>query len=197
MLFGVKGANINSMKLYLKASIITLVVGLILAGLFWQWSRATLPQGVETVSRLDEMETKGLPDFELADLSGKSKKLSDFKGQVVILSFWASWCAPCLDEFPSMIELVEKMGGKVQLVAVSQDSSREDVEAFLKSFPKSNHPNIHILWDEKHLVGQQYNVERLPESFVSNKEMKLVRKIGGSINWATEDAINFMQDLAK
>ncbi len=185
------------MKLYLKASVVTILVGLVLAGLFWMWSRATLPAGVERVTRMDEMEATGLPDFELKDMDGKSVKLSDFKGHVVILSFWASWCAPCLEEFPSMIELVEKMDGKVHLVAVSQDSAREDIDAFLKSFPKSKHPQIHILWDEKHSIGQQYDAERLPESFVADKNLKLVRKIVGSINWSTPDALSFMKELSE
>jgi hypothetical protein len=84
----------------------------------------------------------------------------------------------------------------VQLIAVSQDSSREDIEAFLKSFPKSKHPQIHIVWDEKHTVGQVYDAERLPESFVTDKNLKLVRKIVGSINWSTHEALAFMQELA-
>ncbi|MGZ5280537.1 MAG: TlpA family protein disulfide reductase, partial [Pseudobdellovibrionaceae bacterium] len=130
------------MKLYVKASIITLLVALVLTGLFWVWSQSTLPQGVQRVTRMDEMETAGLPDFQLPDLDGNVVKLSDFKGKVVIVSFWASWCAPCLEEFPSMIDLVEKMKGKVHLIAGSQDSAKEEIQAFLKSFPKSKHPQI-------------------------------------------------------
>jgi peroxiredoxin len=185
------------MKIYLKAIAATLVVGVILAGLFWKWSQATFSSGTERIGKIDEMETTGIPDFELLDFDGKKVKLSDFKGRALIVSFWASWCAPCLEEFPSMIDLVEKMKGKVQLVAISQDSSREDIDAFLKSFPKSKHKDIHILWDESHAVGQQYGAERLPESFVVNKDLKLVRKIVGSINWATPEAVEFMENLAK
>jgi len=197
-LFNLPGKCQNlPMKLYLKAGLITAIVAAILVGLFWTWTQRTLPQGVGRVTRMDEMETKGLPDFELANLEGKPVKLSDFKGQVVIVSFWASWCAPCLDEFPSMIQLVEKMKGQVKLIAVSQDSAREEIDVFLKSFPKSKHPDIMILWDEKHTVGQLYDAERLPESFVAGKDHKLVRKIIGSIDWATPEALQFMQDLAK
>jgi cytochrome c biogenesis protein CcmG, thiol:disulfide interchange protein DsbE len=185
------------MKLYLKAILITAVVAILLAGLFYKWSQATLPAGVERVTRMDEMEVSGLPDFELPNLDGKQVKLSDFKGQVVIVSFWASWCAPCLDEFPSMIELVDKLKGQVKLIAVSQDSAREEIDAFLKSFPKSKHPDIYILWDEKHTVGRQYDADRLPESFVAGKDLKLVRKIVGSINWATPEAVEFMEALTK
>jgi thiol-disulfide isomerase/thioredoxin len=184
------------MKLYLKAFAITLVVALGLSGMFWKWRQKSLDEAPERIVQIDEMESVGVPDFEVHDLEGKAFHLSDFKGQVVIVSFWASWCGPCVEEFPSMIELVEKMKGKVKLLAVSQDSSREEIEAFLKSFPKSkSQPDIHILWDEDHKVGKQFNADRLPESFVVGKDQKLVRKIVGSINWATEDAIRFMQEL--
>lgn len=183
------------MKLYLKALIITLVVAVGLAGLFWMWRQNTIGGEPVRITQIDEMETQGLPNFEVKNLEGKPVQLSDFKGQVVIVSFWASWCGPCLEEFPSMIELVEKMNGQVKLLAISQDSSKEEIEAFLKSFPKSKNPNIHILWDEDHKVGQQFNADRLPESFVAGKDHRLVRKIVGSINWATPQAITFMQEL--
>ncbi len=95
-----------------------------------------------------------------------------------------------------MIELVEKTKGNVQLIAVSQDSSADEIKAFLKAFPRSANPNIHIVWDEDHSVGRLYNADRLPESFVANREHKLVRKIIGSINWASPDAIDFMKSLS-
>lgn len=185
------------MKLYIKAFVITFVVGVILTLLFWQWSKSTLPTATHSINLMDRMENEGLPDFELKDLNGKTVRLSEFKGQVVIVSFWASWCGPCLEEFPSMIELVEKMKGKVQLLAVSQDSAKEEIDAFLRAFPRSKNPNISILWDQEMTVGRQYNVERLPESYIAGKDHKLVRKIVGSIQWATPEAIEYMQSLVQ
>jgi thiol-disulfide isomerase/thioredoxin len=187
----------QSMKLYLKALLVTCVGAAILGILFWKWSQATVSMAPTKITQIGEMETAGMPNFKLATLEGKAVEFKDFQNQVVIVSFWASWCGPCLEEFPSMIELVEKMNGKVKLLAVSQDSSKAEIEAFLKSFPKSNNPNIYILWDEKHEVGQQYNADRLPETFVAGKDQKLVRKIVGSINWATPDAIRFMEELTR
>jgi len=187
--------KMNTMKLYLKAALITSVVGLVLVGLFWQWSRSTLPSATQAIVKMDEMETVGIPNFLVKDLEGKTVQLKDFQGQVVIISFWASWCGPCLEEFPSMIELVEKMKGQVKLMAISQDSERSEIDAFLRAFPKSKHPDIFILWDQDHAIGKQFGVERLPESYVAGKDHKLVRKIVGSINWATEDAIGFMREL--
>ncbi len=183
------------MKLYIKALLITLVVATALGFLFWKWRASTAVEAPERIAQIDQMETDGVPDFELKSLEGKKVRLSDFKGKIVILSFWASWCGPCVEEFPSMIQLVEKMEGQVQLVAVSEDSSREEIEAFLNAFPKSKNPHIHILWDEDHSLGQKFNADRLPESFVLTADQKLARKIVGSINWASEDAQAYMRQL--
>jgi thiol-disulfide isomerase/thioredoxin len=185
------------MKLYLKALVVTFIAAAALGGLFLLWQSNTTGKTPVRVAQIDEMENVGLPDFELKTLEDKAVKLSDFKGSVVIVSFWATWCAPCLEEFPSMIELVEKMDGKVKLLAVSEDSSKEEIEVFLKAFPRYKNPNILILWDEDRSVAQMYNAERLPESFVAGKDHRLVRKIVGSIDWASQDAITFMQELAK
>lgn len=188
----------NRMKIYLRAAGITIVAGALITLLFWKWKEATQPAHSDgIISLVDSMEKQGLPGFESKRLDGTAVKLSDFAGKAVIVSFWATWCGPCLEEFPSMIELVEKSRGNVQLIAVSQDSSLEEIRVFLRAFPKSSNPNIHILWDQDHAVGRLYNAERLPESFVANKEHKLVRKIVGSINWATPEAIDFMKDIAE
>jgi len=183
---------------YLKASLVTLVMAIVLFLGFRAWrEQSQTSVATDSVTRLDKMETEGVPAFELNDMNGQLVNLDQFKGKAVILSFWASWCGPCLEEFPSMIQLVKEMKGEVQLVAVSQDSSREDIEAFLKSFPESKDSSIHILWDEGHKVGELYGTDRLPESYVLGKDMKLVRKIVGSINWSSPDAVDFMKDLVK
>jgi hypothetical protein len=96
-----------------------------------------------------------------------------------------------------MIKLVEEMKGDVVLLAISEDSDKSEIEVFLNAFPKSKNPNIHVLWDEDHKVGQVYNADRLPESFVAGKDLKLARKIVGSIDWATPEAIEYMQGLVR
>ena len=151
--------------------------------------------GAEKVSMIEIMEKEGLPSFQGTTLAGQKVELASFKGKIVIVSFWASWCSPCLEEFPSLIELVEKMNGEIQLFAVSQDAEKEEIEAFLKSFPGSKNPNIHLVWDQDRSIGKIYQVDRLPESFVGDRSHKLVRKIVGTIDWATKDAIEFMKAL--
>ena len=63
----------------------------------------------EGTLKLNEMEKTGVPDFTLKDLEGKDVTLSAYKGKVVIVNFWASWCEPCVKEFPSLIRLAEHL----------------------------------------------------------------------------------------
>ena len=186
------------MKLYLKASIVTLVLGLLIGVVFWKWEQTTVEVGGgQRIESISSWEKNGVPPFSGKLLDGNEFVLASMQGRPFILSFWASWCGPCVEEFPSMISLVEKLGGKVDLVAVSQDSSKEDIEAFLKAFPGARNPHIHIVWDESHEIGNLYNADRLPESYVIGSELKLVKRVVGSINWATVEAVQFMENLIK
>lgn len=194
--FQAKRDNDRSMKLYLKATLITLIVGFAIAFLFLTWKEGTMSStGADKLNMIEQMEANGLPNFTAQTLEGKNIQLSDFNGKIVIVSYWASWCSPCLEEFPSLIELIEKMNGDIQLFAISQDSARDEIEVFLRSFPRSKNPNIHVIWDKDRSLGKLYQVDRLPESFVGNRSHKLSRKIVGTIDWATPEAIEFMKAL--
>jgi len=137
-----------------------------------------------------------LPGFEAKTLAGKDIQLAQFKGKVVVVNFWASWCGPCIEEVPSLIKLVQTFPNEMELIAISGDSSQADIDSFLKSFPEMKTvPNIHVVWDEKKNLSQKYQVYRLPESFILDKDLKLVKKISGTIDWHTEDAIAYMKQI--
>lgn len=141
---------------------------------------------------IDQLEQVGAIDFDSKNLEGQSFSLSQFKGKLVILSFWASWCAPCVEEFPSMVSLLKKYPDQVVMVAVSSDYSREDIDVFFKSLNLSEKlPNLYVTWDPDHLISQKYEVQRLPESFILGKDQKLLRKVVGSIKWDDQDAMSF------
>ena len=166
--------------------------------LFAVWKEKTQPNvSAEQISLLDKMEKNGAPNFQAKTLSGKEISLYQFKGKVVIVNMWASWCGPCIEEVPSLISLVEAMKGDVQIIAISQDSSQDDIESFLKAFPKVNNENIHIVWDQTRELMKLYGTERLPESFVLNSNMKLVKKIVGTINWHTPESVEYLKTLLK
>lgn len=141
---------------------------------------------------IDQLEQEGAIDFEAKNLEGESFKLDQFKGKLVILSFWASWCAPCVEEFPSMVSLLKKYPDRVVMIAVSSDYSREDIDVFFKSLNITEKlPNLFVTWDKEHAISQKYEVQRLPESFIFGKDMKLLRKVIGSIKWDDQDALSF------
>lgn len=184
------------MKVYIKAALVALAVAIIFGGLFQVWrSRTQSNEGIQKLSNLDSMETKGIPSFDAKDIYGKSFSLAAHADKTVIVNFWASWCGPCVEEVPSLLSLVAAMGGKLHLVAVSGDSSREDIDAFLKAFPAMKSPNVTIIWDEDHAITRQYGVDRLPESFLAGKGLRLAKKIVGGIPWHTKESESYVSEL--
>ena len=184
------------MKHFLKG----LAAVAVFAGLLWLgWMRyhAFLTAGMQPTSgtkKLNEMEAGGVPDFELKDLKGNPVKLSQFADRTVILSFWASWCDPCIEEFPSMVKLVDFFKGKIVLLAVSADKSQEDIERFLKPYgvlPK----DVVIVWDKDKRVAESYGTEALPESYILGKGSKILRKVAGSENWFAPGAVQLFNEI--
>lgn len=183
------------MKKHLLALLVVVVLAAVGVWSFKTFYVSKLQEAPETIKTLESMETEGAPNFESKDLSGKTFQLKELQGKVVILNFWASWCAPCIEEVPSLIKLVKEFNGDVQLIAVSGDSSLEDIEIFLKSFPELRNVNIKVVWDEDRSLMRQFQVSRLPESLVLNKEQKLVKKIVGTIDWYNADSIAYVKSL--
>ncbi|HEY8271517.1 MAG TPA: TlpA disulfide reductase family protein [Pseudobdellovibrionaceae bacterium] len=137
-----------------------------------------------------------LPNFETKTLQGLNIHLAQFKGKVVVINFWASWCGPCIEEVPSLIKLMQAFPRDLELIAISGDSNHDDINSFMKSFPEMNTlSNIHVVWDADKKLSQKYHIYRLPESFLLNKDLKLVKKLSGTIDWHTEEAIAYVKQL--
>jgi thiol-disulfide isomerase/thioredoxin len=186
------------MKIYLKAGLVTLVCAGVIFVLFQKWSKVSQSEGdTQTIDMMNQMETSGLIDFKGVTLQGQQISLKQFQGKIVILNFWASWCGPCVEEFPSLLRLAEKMNGKVEVVAVSEDSAKEDIATFLKAFPNAQNQYFHIVWDEDRSIGRTYDAEKLPESYIADGDLKLAKKIVGSIAWDSQEAVQFMNDLSQ
>jgi len=187
------------MRIYIQALLAVLFVGSLITWGFWVWRDRTFASEAESrLTLMDRMEKEGLPKFELKDLGGKIISSEMFPGKVVLVNFWASWCAPCLEEFPSMVQLVNEMGGEMVLLAVNTDADRAEIDSFLKSFPDvKGNSNVHVIWDDKKDVMKLFEVDRLPESYLAGTDGKLVTKIVGSINWFSDDSKEYVKDLLK
>jgi peroxiredoxin len=126
------------------------------------------------------------PDFR-AKVLGESryKTLADYKGQVVLLNVWATWCPPCQAELPSLERLYQAYGDKgLKLVAVSIDDyvSEDSIRAFGKNFGIT----FEILHDSTHAIERMYQTTGYPESFVIGREGTIRKKWIGPDDWNSQ-----------
>ncbi|PZO80896.1 MAG: hypothetical protein DI626_11120 [Micavibrio aeruginosavorus] len=139
------------------------------------------------------------PDFEFTDIKGNKLRLSDFRGQAVIVNFWASWCAPCVVEFPQMVRLAQATKGKSVFIFLSWDEKDEDITRFLKKHAPSGMPeNIVIGHDKSRSIAQDlFQTYRLPETYLLTSRLNIADKIiGADIAWDGDAMIRRIQDLS-
>ncbi|MGD8292414.1 MAG: TlpA disulfide reductase family protein [Desulfosarcina sp.] len=171
------------------------LVGLILAGIvlvFMLQSKDALFNRTST-----QLLKKGTPapDFTLPDLNGNMVNLSDFRGKVILLNIWATWCPPCVQEMPSMEKLHQELKDEnFAIVAVSVDSAGSKV---VSPFMKTHKLSFLTLTDTKGIVKNLYHTTGVPESLIIDKNGIIVEKIIGPRDWATPDAIKYFRDLSK
>jgi len=110
------------------------------------------------------------PAFQLDGDSGKIK-LDDYKGKVVYVDFWASWCGPCAQSFPWMNSMQSKYGSKgFQIIGINVDAKNEDAKKFLVSTPAS----FVVAYDPKGVTPKQYGLLGMPSSYLIDKTGKVV-----------------------
>lgn len=131
------------------------------------------------------------PGFELQDTEGKIWKLSDLKGQVVFLNFWATWCPPCREEMPSMQELFEVMPrDSFKMLSVL---SNDDPDLAV-SFAKKGGFDFPILIDPGSRIGQVYGLTGVPETYIIDKQGVLRQKYLGPRHWSSQVAKDMLTD---
>ncbi len=134
------------------------------------------------------------PDFALPDLEGELHGLADFRGRVVVLNFWATWCPPCIDEMPSLERLHEALGDRgVAVIAISVDERFSDVPTFVKKFNLT----FPVLYDEGKKVSRKYQSFRYPETYILDRDGRLKSKVVGPRDWSAPTVIRDMVDLLK
>ncbi len=138
------------------------------------------------------------PDFNLPDIfTGKTYTMKDFKGKVVLLNLWASWCTGCQAEMPEFFKLQKEFEGKdFIIVAVSVDNSKEKAIRFLKEVSEKTgiETPFVVLWDKNKKVARKYRPRGMPSSYLIDKNGKLIKLFIGSF---TSENIGMLKSAIK
>jgi peroxiredoxin len=145
------------------------------------------------VPKLQEMkERMPAPDFTLLNPDGRKVSLKDFRGKVVFLNFWATWCGSCRDEMPAMQRLYQEFGGRgFENIGVNVKDRRPDALAFVKRL-QVTYP---ILFDPQGEVGVLYGAFGMPLSYLIDRNGVVVARLMGDADWYTPGARNLIRSL--
>ena len=141
----------------------------------------------------EKLINRQAPEFALKDIDGGTVSLSSYKGTVVLLNFWATWCPSCREEIPSFNNLSRQLKNrKFSIIAISADRSVSDVKDFLKKHPS----DFTVLMDYSLSVSRHlYKVFVLPTSFLIDKKGVIVERYYGEEDWAGPEMVSKIESL--
>ena len=183
----------------MRKNLIVIFVFLCLAALLTLWlDRQTQPKSVPVDQSEVVASPSSAPDFAMADIQGRKIQLSQFKGKIVILHFWATWCAPCIEEFPKLLSVSSIFKDRVVFLAVSSDMNKRDLDKFLKTQQTDllQKPNVFILWDrDRAITHDLYQTFEYPETILIDQKSDMVRKVAGDADWTSKEMKNYLVTL--
>ncbi len=142
------------------------------------------------------------PDFEVKNLDGGMARLSDHRGEVVLVNIWATWCPPCVEEMPSMERLYQKMGGDgFEIMAVSIDvapggfDGDGNLGGDIRAFADSLRLTFPILHDPSGDIQQLYRTTGVPETFLIGRDGIIYKKVAGGTEWDAPQHKELIQRL--
>jgi thiol-disulfide isomerase/thioredoxin len=133
---------------------------------------------------------KPAPGFSIND-GQQTVDLTKFRGRVVVLNFWASWCAPCIEEMPSL-ELMQRELPQVQVLAVASD---EDFSQY-QSYIATRHVSLLTVFDQAQTSNALYGSFRFPETYIIDKKGVVRRKLIGPQDFTSSDIVDYLKKLA-
>jgi thiol-disulfide isomerase/thioredoxin len=140
--------------------------------------------------------TPEAPKLVRPDIHGKIHELSHYRGQIVLVNFWASWCPPCVKEMPSLQRLSQRLQkNKVpfKILAINIGEERELMESFLEQVEVK----FTVLLDEQSTLVKEWGVYAYPSTFLVDQNGHIRYALFGAIDWDTEETANVIRSLAK
>ncbi len=138
-------------------------------------------------------DPKKIEVFSIIDINDNEKIISSSENKILLLNFWATWCAPCIKEIPELIELKEKFKKSVEVYFVSVDFNvKKTVPKFLK---KNKLENLLIFNDEKLKVSNKFGVKVMPTTVIINQSFEEIAQVKGYVDWLSPEYISFIEKL--
>lgn len=156
------------------------------------------PPAGKRVSNIEQPDAA--PDFTFTDLSGVKHTLYDFKGKMVLVNVWATWCPPCVHEIPQMLELARRNPDTLIFIGLSVDDAPEDIEKFLNRLPEHVREDIalnNVIFphdQEKAISKGMLGITAYPETLVVDKNGNIQTKIIGVADWLGPDIAAMIAD---
>jgi len=142
------------------------------------------------------------PDFAAVDMQGRPARLTDYRGKVVLLNVWATWCPPCREEMPSMQRLFEAMQGTdFEILAVSIDARKGEADPFgreggdLAAFAREMGLTFTILHDPEGRIQATYQTTGVPETFLIGRDGVIYKKVAGGTAWDAPENLELVRRL--
>jgi peroxiredoxin len=133
-------------------------------------------------------------DFKLQDTQGKTHTLGDYRGKVLIVNFWASWCSPCIKEMPSLQRAWEQLNQEtIQVLAVNVGETRQEIDSFTKTQPLS----FPLLLDTDMNLTTAWSVKGLPTTYILDPSGQIVFQVIGDLAWDDQTVLQQVRALQK
>lgn len=169
-------------------------------------TRKPAPQAITTPSHIEQTENTPTlkvqtlpkaqtPIFSFEDIHAQTHNIEDFKGRLILLNFWASWCPPCIKEFPHLIEIAEQFSDQITLIALSSDHDKEAMMRFVNKLDLEGKSNILIALDEEQKITKVlFGTYKLPETILITPEQIMHSKVIGG-DWKKQEMENHIKLL--
>ena len=155
-------------------AVAVIVMGVLVAGIFFSGNEGN---GSPVVTEVSEVASSNkAPDFTLSDMRGNEVSLSDFKGNIVIINFWATWCGPCRFEIPDLMDLQEKYNGDLVVLGVSLDY---DGPSVVPQFAERLGISYPVLYDNGRVAHRYGGVTGIPTTFVIDRDLNVYKRYIG------------------
>ena len=142
------------------------------------------------------------PNFEAFDLDGAPRRLSDYRGKVLLVNIWATWCPPCQEEMPSMERLRQEISDEdFEILAVSVDAPMGEEDKFgrvggdLRGFSETRGFTFTILHDPSGKIQETYRTTGVPESFVLDRDGTIKKEMAGGTAWDAPENVQLIRRL--